>query len=97
VDVEIVKKETKYTQEIIWARAHLEIWQPQRNRNFRKLLSALVEHVLLNGAAEIEETALPFPQFALFQSVTRVQFRLITILGDCGCVAVASFLGVSSP
>jgi hypothetical protein len=29
--------------------------------------------------------------------VTCVQLRLITILGNCGCVAVASFLGVPSP
>jgi hypothetical protein len=28
------------------------------NRSFRVLLSAWVEHMLLNGAAEIEETAL---------------------------------------
>jgi hypothetical protein len=38
--------------------------------------------------------ALPFPEFALLSSVTCVQLRLITILGDCGCVTVASFLGV---
>jgi hypothetical protein len=31
--------------------------QPQRNRNFRELLSAWVEHVELNGATQIEETA----------------------------------------
>jgi hypothetical protein len=53
--------------------------------------------MLLNGAAQIEETALPFRQFARLHSVTHVQFRLITILGNCGCVAVASFLGVPSP
>jgi hypothetical protein len=28
------------------------------NRNFRDLLSAWVEHMLLNGAAQIEETAI---------------------------------------
>jgi hypothetical protein len=38
--------------------------------------------------------ALQFLQFALLRSVTCVQLRLITILGKCGCVAVASFLGV---
>jgi hypothetical protein len=38
-------------------RAHHGNWQPQRNRNFRKLLSDWVEHVELNGAAQIEETA----------------------------------------
>jgi hypothetical protein len=32
-----------------------------------------------------------------FHSVTCVQLRLITNLGNCGCVAVASFLGVPSP
>jgi hypothetical protein len=37
--------------------------------------------VLLNGAAQIEETALPCPQFALLPSVTCVQLKLITILG----------------
>jgi hypothetical protein len=66
-------------------------------RNFRELLSAWVEHVLLNGAAQIEETALPFPQYALLNSVTCVQLWLITILGNFGCVAVASFLGVLPP
>jgi hypothetical protein len=47
--------------------------------------------MLLNGAA------LPFPQFALLRLVTCVQLRLITILGNCEGVAVASFLGVPSP
>jgi hypothetical protein len=41
--------------------------------------------------------ATQFPQYALLQSVECVQFRLTTILGNCGCVAVASFLGVPSP
>jgi hypothetical protein len=40
---------------------------------------------------------LPFAQIALLHSVTCVQLRLITVLGNCGCVAVASFLGVPSP
>jgi hypothetical protein len=53
--------------------------------------------MLLNGAAQIEETGLLVPQFALLHSVTCVQLGLITILGNCGCVAVASFLGVPSP
>jgi hypothetical protein len=39
-------------------------------------------------------TALPFPQFALLNSVACVLLKLITVLGNCGCVAVASFLGV---
>jgi hypothetical protein len=41
--------------------------------------------MLLNGAAQIKETATQFPQFALFHSVTCVQLRLMTILGNCGC------------
>jgi hypothetical protein len=54
--------------------------------------------MLLNGATQIEETALPFPQFALLHSaVTCIELRLITVLGNCGCVAVAIFLGVPSP
>jgi hypothetical protein len=82
--------------------------------------------MLLNGAAQIEETATQLserqklnfqatehasfltialrrgflvsavPQFSLLHSVTCVQLRLITILGNCGCVAVATFLGVPS-
>jgi hypothetical protein len=51
-----------------------------------------IENMLLNGV-----TALPFPQFALLHTVTCVQFWLLTILGNCGCVAVANFLGVPSP
>jgi hypothetical protein len=39
---------------------HQGNWQPQRNRNFRELLSAWVEHMLLNGAAQTEETVTPF-------------------------------------
>jgi hypothetical protein len=38
------------------ARAHQGNWQPQHNCNFRELLSPWVEHILLNGAAQIEET-----------------------------------------
>jgi hypothetical protein len=38
-------------------RAHQGNWQLQRNRNFRELLSAWAEHMSLNGAAQIEETA----------------------------------------
>jgi hypothetical protein len=42
----------------------------------------------------LPRVALPCPQFALLHSVTFVQLRLITIFGNCGCVAVASFIGV---
>jgi hypothetical protein len=52
--------------------------------------------MILNGAAQIKETATMFPQFALLHSVICVQLRLITILLNCGCVTVASFLGVPS-
>jgi hypothetical protein len=45
----------------------------------------------------LRHAALPFPQYALLHSVTRVQLWLITILGNRGCVAVASFLDVPSP
>jgi hypothetical protein len=41
--------------------------------------------MLLNGAGHIEETVLPFFQYALLVSVTCVQLKLITILGNCGC------------
>jgi hypothetical protein len=37
--------------------AHQGNWQKQRNRDFRELLSARVEHMILNGGAQIEETA----------------------------------------
>jgi hypothetical protein len=42
-------------------------------------------NTLLNGAAQIEETATQCPQFAQLPSVTCVQLRLIRILGNCGC------------
>jgi hypothetical protein len=53
--------------------------------------------MLMNGAAHIEETGLPLPQYALLHSVTCVQLRLITILENYSFVAVASFLGVPPP
>jgi hypothetical protein len=37
------------------------------------------------------------PEFALLHSVACVQLRLITVLGNCGCVLVASFLGMPRP
>jgi hypothetical protein len=43
--------------ENIRARAYQGNWQPKWNRNFRELLSAWVEHMLLNWAAQIKETA----------------------------------------
>jgi hypothetical protein len=53
--------------------------------------------MLLTDAAHIEETATQLLQYALLHSVTCVQLRPIRVLGNCGCVAVASFLGVPSP
>jgi hypothetical protein len=53
--------------------------------------------MLLNETAYTEETSKQFPQYALLHSVTCVQLRLITVLGNCGCVAVARFLGVPWP
>jgi hypothetical protein len=41
--------------------------------------------MLVNGAAQIEETSMPFPKFVLLHSVTCVQLRPIRILGNCGC------------
>jgi hypothetical protein len=38
-------------------RAHKGNWHPQRNSDFRELLSPRVEHMLLNEAAQIKETA----------------------------------------
>jgi hypothetical protein len=52
--------------------------------------------MLLNETAQIAETALPFPQFAQLHSVTCVPLWLRTILGNYGCIAVSSLLGVPS-
>jgi hypothetical protein len=55
----------------IRVRAHHGNWQPQRNRNFREFYQPeLNEHMLQNEAAQIEETATQFPQFALLHSGT---------------------------
>jgi hypothetical protein len=53
--------------------------------------------MLLNGVEQNEEMAKQFPEYALLHSVTCVELRLITILENCDCVAVASFRGVPSP
>jgi hypothetical protein len=53
--------------------------------------------MLLNVAAHIEGTATQFPPYALLHLVTCVPLRLTTNLGNCGCVAVTSFLGVPPP
>jgi hypothetical protein len=44
----------------------------------------------------MEVEFLSLPRVALLHSVTCVQLRLITILGNRGCVVLASILGVSS-
>jgi hypothetical protein len=45
----------------------------------------------------VPRVALPLLQFVLLHSVTCVQLRLITVLGKCDCLAVASFFCVTSP
>jgi hypothetical protein len=57
------------------------VWTPPPTMQIKKKL--------LNGM-------LPFPPFALLHSVTCVQLGLINVLGNCGCVAVVSFLVVPS-
>jgi hypothetical protein len=58
-ETEIFTIESLYSVENYCTRAgaHQGNWQPQRNSNFRELLSAWVEHKLLNGAVRIEEMA----------------------------------------
>jgi hypothetical protein len=56
-----------------------------------------MKNMKLNGAAHIEETAVHLPQFAPLHSVPYVQLRLTTVLGNCGCVEFAGFLGVPLP
>jgi hypothetical protein len=51
--------------------------------------------MLLIGAVQIEKIASPFPLYALLRSVKCVQLRLITILRNIGCFAVASVLSPS--
>jgi hypothetical protein len=75
----------KYTVTLSWILLGRGHTKETGTRDFRELLSAWVEHMLLNGAAQIEEKAMQFPQFALLRSVTCVQLRLITILGNCSC------------
>jgi hypothetical protein len=53
------KLETEAVNCLLRARAHQGHWQP----HFRELLSAWVEHMSLNGAAHIEETATQLPQY----------------------------------
>jgi hypothetical protein len=57
----------------------------------------LARSIAWSWASVFPRVAFPFSQFALLHSVTCVRLRLITILGNCGCVAVASFLGVGRP
>jgi hypothetical protein len=64
----------------------------RRNATVTGLLSCLEVESL-----SLPRVALLFPRFALFHSVPRVQLSLIRIIGNRGCVAIASFLGVHSP
>jgi hypothetical protein len=55
--------------------------QLQRNRNFPELLSVEVQHMLLNGSAQIEETALPLSNMCSTQADNNSRkLRL-----RCGC------------
>jgi hypothetical protein len=51
-------------------RAHQGNWQPQQNHDFWEVLSARVEHVLVNGAVQIEETATQI-SWSLRNSISR--------------------------
>jgi hypothetical protein len=67
--------------------------KPRGNATVRRLACSVVWKLSFSASPRV---ALPFPQFALLHSLTRVQLRLITVLGNRGCVEVASFLGVPS-
>jgi hypothetical protein len=71
-----------------------DTWKPRGNAIVRGLACAVFWKLSFSVFPRV---ALPFPQFALLHSVTFVELRLITILGNWGCVAVASSLGVTSP
>jgi hypothetical protein len=45
----------------------------------------------------LPRVALLFLKFALLHSVPHVQLSLVTILRNCGCIAVAILLGVPLP
>jgi hypothetical protein len=45
----------------------------------------------------LPSVVLPFPQFVLLNSIPCVELGLTTFLENCNCVAVAIFLGVTSP
>jgi hypothetical protein len=68
--------------------------KPRDNAIVRRLASSFAWKL---SFLVFPRVALPYPQFLLRHSVTCVQIRLIAILGNCGCVAVASFLGVPPP
>jgi hypothetical protein len=63
-----------------------------------RYLSYRVLHAIARGYTKEtgNRNAKPFRQFALLHLVTWFQISLITFLGNCGWVAVASFLGVPS-
>jgi hypothetical protein len=73
----------------VLGRGHQGKWQLQRNHNFLELLSASVEHMLLNGAVQIEETAMQLAerQKLNFQATERAS--LFTIGLPCGFLVSA--------
>jgi hypothetical protein len=63
----------------------------------RRLACSVAWELSFSVFRELRCNCVAFPQFAPLHSVPRVQINLKTILGNCGCVAVASFVGVPSP
>jgi hypothetical protein len=61
--------------------------KPRGNAILRRLACSVAWNLSFSVFPRV---ALPFLQFALLHSVTCVQLRLKKVLGNCGCVAVAS-------
>jgi hypothetical protein len=70
------------------ARYRTDIRKPRGNVIVKRLTCSVDWKLSLSFFPWVELT---FPQFALLHSVTCVQFRLIRIHGNCGCVAVNQF------
>jgi hypothetical protein len=70
-----------------------DIRKPRGNGIVRRLACSVAWKLSVSVSPQV---VLPFLQFALLHSVKCVQLRLITVLGNRGCVAVARFLDVLS-
>jgi hypothetical protein len=66
------------------------------NATVRRLACSVAWELIFLVSTSCVAIALSFPQFALLNSIAGVQLSLTTFLGNCGCVAVATFLGVPS-